>query len=57
MFSALKLVFEGPVKSYFLAQNGLTVTVTGLSKFQEPKKTRPDRLRPVNCGFYCFLTS
>ena len=35
------LVFEGLVKSNFLAQNGLTVTVTSPSKFQDPRK--PDQ--------------
>jgi hypothetical protein len=32
------VVFESPVKSGFLAQNGLTETLTGPSKSQNPKK-------------------
>ena len=35
---AVQLVFEGPVRSGFLAKNGLTVTVTGPSNSQDPKK-------------------
>ena len=37
------LVFEGPVKSGFLAQNGLTETVTGPRPIQEWTRTAKDR--------------
>jgi hypothetical protein len=48
------LVFEGPVKSGFFAENGLTVTVTGPRNVTTRKKldlTAQDRLRSVLCGF------
>jgi hypothetical protein len=47
-------VFEGPVRSGFLAKNGLTGTGTGLPNLESLKKldrTDEDRLSSVFCGF------
>ena len=56
-FSAAGIVFESPVKSGFLLENGWTETETGLHQFKDsekPDRTDMDQSTSVLCGFLWF---